>query len=48
LAVLPLTISISRAVMSGASGAELIPLLGRTGKLQMFFGALFAIALAIQ
>jgi 1,4-dihydroxy-2-naphthoate octaprenyltransferase len=48
LAVLPLTISISRAVMSGLSGAELIPLLGRTGKLQMFFGALFAIALAIQ
>ena len=48
LAVLPLTISISRVVMSGASGAELIPLLGRTGKLQMFFGALFAIALAIQ
>jgi 1,4-dihydroxy-2-naphthoate octaprenyltransferase len=48
LAVLPLTISISRAVMSGASGAELIPLLGKTGKLQMFFGALFAIALAIQ
>jgi 1,4-dihydroxy-2-naphthoate octaprenyltransferase len=48
LAVLPLTISISRAVMSGASGAELIPLLGKTGKLQMFFGALFALALAIQ
>ena len=48
LAVLPLTISISRAVMSGASGAELISLLGRTGKLQMFFGALFALALAIQ
>jgi 1,4-dihydroxy-2-naphthoate octaprenyltransferase len=48
LAVLPLTISISRAVMSGASRADLIPLLGKTGKLQMFFGVLFAIALAIQ
>jgi 1,4-dihydroxy-2-naphthoate octaprenyltransferase len=48
VAVLPLTISISRAVMSGASGADLIPLLGKTGKLQMFFGVLFAIALAIQ
>jgi 1,4-dihydroxy-2-naphthoate octaprenyltransferase len=48
LAVLPLTISISRAVMSGASGPSLIPLLGKTGKLQMFFGALFALALAIQ
>ena len=48
LLVLPLTISISRAVMSGASGPSLIPLLGKTGKLQMFFGALFALALAIQ
>ena len=48
VAVLPLTISISRAVMSGASGADLIPLLGKTGKLQMFFGVLFALALAIQ
>ena len=48
LAVLPLTISLSRAVLSGASGPNLIPLLGKTGKLQMFFGALFALALAIQ
>jgi len=48
VAVFPLTISISRAVMSGASGADLIPLLGKTGKLQMFFGVLFALALAIQ
>ena len=48
LAVLPLTISLSRAVLSGASGPSLIPLLGKTGKLQMFFGALFALALAIQ
>ena len=48
VAVLPLTISISRAVMSGASGADLIPLLGKTGKLQMFFGVLFALALAVQ
>jgi 1,4-dihydroxy-2-naphthoate octaprenyltransferase len=48
LAVLPLTFSISRSVISGASGASLIPLLGKTGKLQMFFGVLFAIALAIH
>ena len=48
LAVLPLTISLSRAVLSGASGPNLIPLLGKTGKLQMFFGSLFALALAIQ
>ena len=48
LAVLPLTFSISRSVISGASGASLIPLLGKTGKLQMFFGVLFAISLAIH
>ena len=48
LAVLPLTFSISRSVIAGASGASLIPLLGKTGKLQMFFGVLFAIALAIH
>ena len=48
LLVLPLTLSISRSVISGATSSALIPLLGKTGKLQMFFGALFAIALAIQ
>ncbi len=48
LAVLPSTISLSRAVLSGETGPSLIPLLGKTGKLQMFFGALFALALAIQ
>ena len=48
LAVLPLTLSLSRSVISGTSGEALIPLLGKTGKLQMFFGALFALALAIQ
>lgn len=48
LAVLPLTFSISRSVISGATGASLIPLLGKTGKLQMFFGVLFALALALD
>ena len=48
LLVLPLTLSISRSVISGATDSALIPLLGKTGKLQMFFGALFALALAIQ
>jgi 1,4-dihydroxy-2-naphthoate octaprenyltransferase len=48
LLVLPLTLSISRSVISGATGSALIPLLGKTGKLQMFFGVLFALALAIQ
>ncbi len=48
LAVLPLTISISRVVLAGSSGTALIPMLGKTGKLQMFFGILFALALAIH
>jgi 1,4-dihydroxy-2-naphthoate octaprenyltransferase len=48
LAVLPLTISISRAVLAGSSGTALIPMLGKTGKFQMFFGILFALALAIH
>lgn len=34
---LPMSISISRQVLSGISGKELIPVLGRTGKLQMVF-----------
>ena len=44
----PLTFSISKVVLSGASGRELIPVLGRTGKLQLLFAILLAIALAIQ
>jgi 1,4-dihydroxy-2-naphthoate octaprenyltransferase len=44
----PLTFSISKVVLSGVSGRDLIPVLGRTGKLQLLFGTLFAIALAIQ
>ena len=44
----PLTFSISKVVLSGASGKDLIPVLGRTGKLQLLFATLFAIALAIQ
>ena len=44
----PLTFSISKVVLSGATGKDLIPVLGRTGKLQLLFATLFAIALAIQ
>lgn len=44
----PLTFSISKVVLGGANGRDLIPVLGRTGKLQLLFAALFAIALAIQ
>ncbi|CAB5106264.1 MAG: 1,4-dihydroxy-2-naphthoate polyprenyltransferase [Actinobacteria bacterium] len=48
LLVAPLTFSLARQVMRGASGAALIPLLGKTGKLQLIFSAIFALALAIQ
>jgi len=44
----PLTFSVSKVVLSQTSGASLIPVLGRTGKLQLLFATLFAIALAIQ
>jgi 1,4-dihydroxy-2-naphthoate octaprenyltransferase len=44
----PLTFSVSKVVLSQASGGSLIPVLGRTGKLQLLFATLFAVALAIQ
>ena len=48
LLVAPMTYSISKLVLSGASGKDLIPVLGRTGKLQLVFAIVFAISLAIQ
>lgn len=48
LLVAPLTFSIARKVMNGASGIALITLLGKTGKLQLSFAAAFALALAIH
>jgi len=47
LAALPLTISILKAIWSGIQGAELIALLGKTGKLQMFFSLALSLALII-
>jgi len=47
LAALPLTISILKALWSGIQGAELIALLGKTGKLQMFFSLALSLALII-
>ena len=44
----PLTFSISKVVLSGVTGKDLIPVLGRTGKLQLLFATLFAIALGLQ
>ena len=48
LLVAPMSFSISKLVLSGVSGKVLIPALGRTGKLQLIFAILFAVALAIQ
>ena len=48
LLALPMSFSISRQVLSGISGKDLIPVLGRTGKLQMLFAILFAIGLGLQ
>ena len=48
LLALPMSYSISRQVLSGISGKDLIPVLGKTGKLQMVFAILFAIGLGIQ
>ena len=45
LALAPLTLSLIRPVLRGASGKDLIPLLGKTGKFQLQFTALLAIIL---
>lgn len=44
---LPLTIAISQSVLKGAVGVELIPLLGKTGRLQMLFALLLALAFVL-
>jgi 1,4-dihydroxy-2-naphthoate octaprenyltransferase len=41
----PLSLSISRKVLKGVHGKELIPMLGATGKLQLLFAAIFSLAL---
>jgi 1,4-dihydroxy-2-naphthoate octaprenyltransferase len=43
----PLTWKLARGVASGTSGKDLIPLLARTGKLQLVFALLFALGLAL-
>jgi len=48
LAVLPMSLSISKRVLSGISGKDLIPVLGRTAKLQMIFSILLAIGLGLH
>mgnify|MGYP006185275373 FL=1 len=48
LLVAPMSYSISKLVLSDVIGKDLIPVLGRTGKLQLMFAIVFALALAIQ
>ncbi len=48
LALLPLTFVIANQVRAGATGPALIPLLGKTGQLQLWFGVVFSIALALN
>ena len=47
LITLPLAVKISRAVLSGAVGRDLIPLLAKTGQLQLLFALTFALGLAL-
>jgi 1,4-dihydroxy-2-naphthoate octaprenyltransferase len=44
---LPLTFAISKEIMGGASGKALIPLLGKTGKLQLAMALLITLALTL-
>ena len=48
LALLPQTVIISNQVRNGASGAALIPLLGKTGQLQLWFALVLSLALALN
>lgn len=46
LATAPQALAIAREVLKGASGEALIPLLGKTGQLQLHFALTFALALS--
>jgi 1,4-dihydroxy-2-naphthoate octaprenyltransferase len=48
LAALPLALAPVRAVRAGASGPALIAALGQTGRLQLAFGALLTLGLAVR
>jgi 1,4-dihydroxy-2-naphthoate octaprenyltransferase len=47
LAAIPLAIRPVRSVLGGATGAALIPVLGETGKLQLAWGLLVTVGLAL-
>jgi 1,4-dihydroxy-2-naphthoate octaprenyltransferase len=44
---IPITLKIAKGIRAGAKGAELIPMLGQVGKLQLFLSTSLAIALLI-
>ena len=48
LLLLPKTLIIANKVRLGATGPALIPLLGKTGQLQLWFAIIFALALALN
>ena len=48
LAALPLAVAPVRSVHAGAAGPALIGALGRTGRLQLAFGALLTVGLAVR
>ena len=47
LLLLPMTFSLIKAIQAGAQGAQLIPLLGKTGKLQLRFAILLSLGLLL-
>lgn len=47
LLAIPLAVAPVRAVLGGATGPRLVPVLGATGKVQMALGALLALGLAV-
>jgi len=47
LAALPVANEPARLVLAGASGRDLIPILGATGRTQLLYGLLFSIGLAL-
>jgi 1,4-dihydroxy-2-naphthoate polyprenyltransferase len=48
LAAIPLALPPVRAVRTGAGGPALIGALGQTGRLQLAFGALLTLGLAVR
>ena len=47
LLFVPISLKISRGIRAGATGAQLIPMLGQVGKLQLFLSTSLAIALLL-